>query len=34
VTQQAYAKFQAKRGEVADGFLTLAAFEELQAATK
>jgi membrane-bound lytic murein transglycosylase B len=34
VTQQAYAKFQARRGEVADGFLTLAAFEELQAATK
>ncbi|HTJ57410.1 MAG TPA: lytic murein transglycosylase [Devosiaceae bacterium] len=34
VTQQAYAKFQAKRGEVADGFLTLSAYQELMAATK
>jgi membrane-bound lytic murein transglycosylase B len=34
VTQQAYAQFQAKRGEVADGFLTLGAFEELSAATR
>jgi membrane-bound lytic murein transglycosylase B len=34
ITQQAYAKFQASRGEVADGFLTLGAYEELAAATK
>ena len=28
-TQAAYAKFQASRGEVADGFLTLSAYDEL-----
>lgn len=34
VTAAAYAKFQAKHGEVADGFITLEAYEELAAATK
>lgn len=34
VTQQAYAKFQAAHGRVADGFLTLAAYEELMTATR
>jgi len=34
VSQAAYAKFQAGRGEVADGFITLASYEELQAATR
>ena len=34
VTQQAYARFQAAHGQVADGFLTLSAYEELMAATK
>jgi membrane-bound lytic murein transglycosylase B len=34
VTQRAYARFQASRGEVADGFLTLEAYQELMAATK
>jgi membrane-bound lytic murein transglycosylase B len=34
ITQQAYAKFQASRGEVADGFISLSAYEELMAATK
>ena len=33
VTARAYAQFQAKRGEVADGFITLQAYEELTAAT-
>ncbi len=32
VTQAAYAKFQASRGEVADGFITYKSFEELAAA--
>lgn len=31
-TSAAYAKFQASRGEVADGFITLTAYEELSAA--
>ena len=31
-TSAAYAKFQASRGEVADGFITLQAYEELTAA--
>ena len=34
ITQQAYAQFQAAHGEVADGFLTLHAYEELTAAAK
>lgn len=34
VSQAAYAKFQASRGEVADGFITLQAYEELTAATR
>ena len=34
VSQAAYAKFQASRGEVADGFITLESFEELGAATQ
>jgi len=34
ITQQAYAKFQASRGEVADGFLNRSAYEELTAATR
>ncbi len=34
ITQAAYAKFQASRGEVADGFLTFSAYEELLAATR
>ena len=33
-TSAAYAKFQASRGEVADGFITLEAYEELTAATR
>jgi membrane-bound lytic murein transglycosylase B len=33
VTAAAYAKFQAKHGEVADGFITLEAYDELTAAT-
>ncbi|WP_108398003.1 lytic murein transglycosylase [Devosia submarina] len=32
ITQEAYARFQAARGEVADGFITRAAYEALQAA--
>jgi len=32
ITQEAYARFQAARGEVADGFLTRAAYEALAAA--
>lgn len=34
VTQKAYALFQASRGEVADGFITLQSYEELRAATR
>jgi membrane-bound lytic murein transglycosylase B len=34
ITQEAYAKFQASRGEVADGFLTRAAYEALAAAVQ
>ncbi|HEY9010105.1 MAG TPA: lytic murein transglycosylase [Devosia sp.] len=34
VSQAAYAKFQASRGEVADGFITLEAYEKLVAATR
>ncbi len=34
ISQQAYAKFQAARGEVADGFITYATYEELSAATQ
>ncbi len=33
-TSSAYAKFQASHGEVADGFITLKAYDELTAATK
>ena len=32
ITQAAYARFQASRGEVADGFITRKSFEELSAA--
>jgi membrane-bound lytic murein transglycosylase B len=31
-TQEAYAKFQASRGEVADGFVTAASYDALKAA--
>jgi membrane-bound lytic murein transglycosylase B len=34
VSQAAYARFQASRGEVADGFITLHSYEELAAATR
>lgn len=34
VSQAAYAKFQASKGEVADGFITLQSYEELVAATR
>jgi len=34
ISQQAYARFQAARGEVADGFITRASYEELAAATR
>lgn len=34
ITQAAYAKFQAARGEVADGFITHESYEELMAATR
>lgn len=34
VTQQAYARFQAARGEVADGFVTIEAYNQLMAATR
>jgi len=34
VSQAAYAKFQASKGEVADGFITLQSYEELAAATR
>ena len=34
ITQAAYARFQAQHGEIADGFVTRAAFEALGAATR
>ncbi|MFD2647451.1 lytic murein transglycosylase [Devosia albogilva] len=34
ITQEAYARFQAMRGEVADGFITRAAYDALAAATR
>lgn len=34
ISQAAYAQFQASRGEVADGFITLRSYEELMAATR
>jgi membrane-bound lytic murein transglycosylase B len=34
ISQQAYAQFQASRGEVADGFITRASYDELAAATR
>jgi membrane-bound lytic murein transglycosylase B len=34
ISQRAYAQFQASRGEVADGFITKASYEELAAATR
>ena len=34
ISQEAYARFQASRGEVADGFITRAAYEALSAATQ
>lgn len=34
VTQEAYARFQASRGEVADGFVTIEAYNELAAAVR
>jgi membrane-bound lytic murein transglycosylase B len=34
VSQAAYARFQASKGEVADGFITLHSYEELKAATQ
>jgi len=34
ITQEAYARFQASRGAVADGFITRAAFEALAAASQ
>ncbi|ODT72758.1 MAG: hypothetical protein ABS75_02840 [Pelagibacterium sp. SCN 63-23] len=34
ITQAAYARFQAARGEIADGFVTRAAYEALAAATR
>src|SRR5690606_3898901 len=34
VSQAAYARFQASRGEVADGFITFRAYEELAAAAR
>jgi membrane-bound lytic murein transglycosylase B len=34
ISQAAYARFQAARGEVADGFITLQSYEELMAATR
>jgi membrane-bound lytic murein transglycosylase B len=34
ISQQAYAQFQAGKGEVADGFITLKSYEELAAATQ
>ena len=34
ITQAAYARFQAQRGEIADGFVTRAAFDALSAAVR
>jgi membrane-bound lytic murein transglycosylase B len=34
ITQAAYARFQAARGEIADGFITRAAAEALASATR
>jgi membrane-bound lytic murein transglycosylase B len=34
ISQAAYARFQAARGEVADGFITRASYEALAAATR
>ncbi|HEY0855163.1 MAG TPA: lytic murein transglycosylase [Devosia sp.] len=34
ISQAAYARFQASKGEVADGFITFASYEELAAATR
>jgi membrane-bound lytic murein transglycosylase B len=34
ISQAAYARFQASKGEVADGFITLHSYEELAAATR
>jgi len=34
ISQDAYARFQAARGEIADGFITLDSYEELRAATR
>jgi membrane-bound lytic murein transglycosylase B len=34
ISQEAYARFQASRGEVADGFITRASYEALAAATR
>jgi membrane-bound lytic murein transglycosylase B len=34
ITQEAYARFQASRGEVADGFITRAAFDALSTASR
>ena len=34
VSQAAYARFQARQGEMADGFITLRSFEELVAAAR
>lgn len=34
ISQAAYAKFQAQKGEVADGFITLRSYEELAAAVR
>jgi membrane-bound lytic murein transglycosylase B len=34
VSQEAYARFQASRGEVADGFITLQSYQELAAAAR
>jgi membrane-bound lytic murein transglycosylase B len=34
ISQAAYAKFQASRGEIADGFITLQSYEDLRAATR
>jgi membrane-bound lytic murein transglycosylase B len=34
ISQRAYAQFQASRGEVADGFITKASYEELVAAKR
>jgi membrane-bound lytic murein transglycosylase B len=34
ISQAAYAEFQAARGEVADGYITLQSYEELMAATR